>query len=63
MLFAELFRRENLDPTHAFYLGYEISKAVTALTLGKAYVQDRALDWGFLTRSEVAHRVDLGGAQ
>jgi len=63
VLFAELFRRENLDPTHAFYLGYEISKAVTALTLGKAYVQDRALDWGFLTRSEVAHRVDLGGAQ
>ena len=34
---------------HAFYLGYEMAKAVTALTLGKDYRQDEALDWGFLT--------------
>src|SRR5262249_44029474 len=38
----------NLDPSHAFYLGYELAKAVTALTLGKQYRQDQALDWGFL---------------
>jgi len=58
----ELFQRlqatgaKNLDPAHAFYLGYELSKAVTALTLGKLYRQDEALDWGFLTVSEQSHR-------
>jgi dihydropteroate synthase-like protein len=40
------------DPAHAFYLGYEMAKAVTALTLGKNYVQDEALCWGFLTVEE-----------
>ena len=44
------------DPSHAFYLGYEVSKAVTALTLGKNYTQDTALDWGHLTVEEVSHR-------
>ena len=43
------------DPSHAFYLGYELAKAVTALTLGKNYTQDQALDWGMLTRDEVSH--------
>jgi dihydropteroate synthase-like protein len=42
----------NLDASHAFYLGYELAKAVTALTLDKDYRQDQALDWGFLTRPE-----------
>jgi hypothetical protein len=46
----------NLDPAHAFYLGYELSKALTALTLDKQYRQDEALDWGYLTRPEVSHR-------
>jgi dihydropteroate synthase-like protein len=59
----ELFRRmqqqEAIDPTHAFYLGYELAKAVTALTLGKNYVQDQPLRWGFLTRYETSHQ---GGA-
>jgi hypothetical protein len=41
-----------LEPSHAFYLGYELSKAVTAVTLGKQYTQDQALQWGFLTVSE-----------
>lgn len=41
-----------VDASHAFYLGYELSKAVTALTLGKQYRQDQALDWGFLTVPE-----------
>jgi len=49
----ELFDQlKNVDPQHAFYLGYELSKAVTALTLGKQYRQDQALDWGFLTVPE-----------
>ncbi len=42
----------RLDASHAFYLGYELSKAVTALTLDKEYRQDEALNWGFLTREE-----------
>jgi dihydropteroate synthase-like protein len=43
------------DASHAFYLGWEMAKAVTALRLGKNYVQDEALRWGFLTREEKKH--------
>lgn len=46
-----------LDAGHAFYLGYEMAKAVTALTLGKDYRQDEALDWGFLTVPEGNHHL------
>jgi dihydropteroate synthase len=53
----ELFEKLGpLDPAHAFYLGYEMAKAVTALTLGKNYRQDEPLSWGFLTRPEVSAR-------
>ena len=45
------------DPAHAFYLGHELCKAKTALTLNKAYRQDQALDWGRLTEPEVSHRL------
>jgi hypothetical protein len=45
-----------IDASHAFYLGYELAKATTALTLNKDYRQDEALSWGFLTRPETAHR-------
>jgi dihydropteroate synthase-like protein len=56
-LFAEMLKRDSkLDAAHSFYLGYEFAKAVTALTLGKNYEQDRALRWGFLTVPEVSHR-------
>lgn len=49
----ELFDRlKDVDASHAFYLGYELAKAMTALTLGKQYTQDEALTWGFLTRPE-----------
>ena len=48
-LFEEMKQRANIDPAHAFYLGYELAKAVTALTLGKNYTQDQALRWGYLT--------------
>jgi dihydropteroate synthase len=51
-LFAQLQEVEEMDSAHAFYLGYELAKAVTALTLGKNYVQDQALRWGFLTAAE-----------
>ncbi len=44
------------DASHAFYLGYELMKAKTALTLSKSYRQDQALEWGFLTEPEVSHR-------
>src|SRR5262249_29066127 len=43
------------DPSHSFYLGYELMKAKTALTLGKTYSQDQAMDWGFLTEPEISH--------
>lgn len=45
-----------IDTDHAFYLGYEMAKAVIALQLGKQYRQDQALDWGLLTREEMSHR-------
>jgi len=51
----------NLDPSHAFYLGFEMSKALTALTLHKHYEQDEALDWGYLTREEKSHRLERKG--
>ncbi len=48
---------KNLDASHAFYLGFELAKAQTALTLGKNYTQDEALDWGYLTQVERSHRL------
>jgi dihydropteroate synthase len=55
-LFEQMQQRDSIDPSHAFYLGYEMAKAVTALTLGKNYTQDEALRWGFLTAPEQSHR-------
>ena len=53
----ELFRLMGVDdPSHAFYLGHELMKAKTALTLGKSYRQDQSLDWGFLTEPEIGRR-------
>jgi dihydropteroate synthase len=53
----DLFHRLGVeDPSHAFYLGWEMMKASLALQLGKNYTQDRALRWGFLTREEISHR-------
>jgi len=60
VLFRQMREREAIDPAHAFYLGYELAKAVTALTLGKNYVQDQALRWGFLTVPEESHRDKAG---
>jgi len=60
----ELFRRVRknaerpLSEGHAFYLGYEVCKAATALRLGKQYVQDEELDWGFLSTDGESHVSD-----
>jgi dihydropteroate synthase-like protein len=52
----------NVDASHAFYLGYEMCKAMTALQLGKQYNQDQSLDWGFLTIAEEdRHRLKKRG--
>ena len=59
-LFDQLLKQEqsaNVDATHAFYLGYELSKAHLALQLSKQYEQDQSLDWGYLTQPEVLHRL------
>lgn len=45
---------EPPDASHAFYLGFEMAKALTALTLGKDYRQDQALEWGYLSRPETS---------
>ena len=51
-LFDNIVQTVPIDASHAFYLGYELSKATTALTLVKQYRQDEALQWGFLTLAE-----------
>jgi len=58
-LFAELLAKnpKNLDASHAFYLGFEMCKALTAITLSKQYEQDEALRWGYLTKAERHHRL------
>lgn len=52
----EVFRQLGItEASHAFYLGYEMAKAATALTLAKNYTQDEPLDWGLHTKQEVSH--------
>jgi dihydropteroate synthase-like protein len=36
--------------SHAFYLGRELQKALLAVKLGKKYVQEEDLRWGYLSR-------------
>ncbi|MFM8579712.1 MAG: DUF6513 domain-containing protein [Planctomycetaceae bacterium] len=55
--------RDDIDPSHAFYLGYEAAKAVTALSLGKDYRQDQPLDWGYLTEPEAGHGPSQAAAE
>jgi dihydropteroate synthase-like protein len=62
-LFDQMSRGQEIDPSHAFYLGYEMAKAVTALTLGKNYTQDQALRWGFLTLAEKPHQAKIPPAE
>ncbi|MCE9553782.1 MAG: DUF6513 domain-containing protein [Planctomycetes bacterium] len=62
VIFEQLAARgpTNLDPAHAFYLGFEMAKASIALHLGKDYRQDEALQWGLLTVEERHHRLKRG---
>jgi dihydropteroate synthase len=60
-LFEQMQQHDAIDPAHAFYLGYEMAKAITALTLGKNYTQDEALRWGLLTVPEQSHRDKMKG--
>ena len=53
----ELDVAENVDPGHAFYLGFEMAKASLAILLGKQYDQDQPLKWGFLTPQDEHHRL------
>ena len=55
--------RGDVDSNHAFYLGYEMAKAMTALTLEKDYRQDQALDWGYLTEPEIGCAPSVAAAR
>jgi hypothetical protein len=37
------------DATQAFYLGKEMHKALLAVQLGKRYIQEEELRWGYLS--------------
>jgi dihydropteroate synthase-like protein len=45
-IFAQL---DMTDASHAFYLGRELEKAALAVQLGKKYVQDNDLRWGYMS--------------
>ncbi len=54
-----LFEKLGIDDaSHAFYLGYEMAKAVTAMRLGKNYVQDEPLSWGLLSEKAKSNNAD-----
>lgn len=49
VLFAAVKEDLGHDPVgHAFYLGRELMRAQTALVLGKRYIQEEPLRWGYL---------------
>lgn len=48
------------DSAHAFYLGRELNKAELALCLGKKYIQDYPLRWGYLN-SDKSKGSESGG--
>jgi dihydropteroate synthase-like protein len=48
-IFAQL---EVDDPSHAFYLGRELYKASLAVQLGKKYIQEQPLRWGYINRED-----------
>lgn len=43
---AALAANPDIDPSHAFYLGYEMARAEMTRLLGKRYVQDAAMGFG-----------------
>jgi dihydropteroate synthase-like protein len=49
----EIFSQLGVEEaTHAFYLGKELARAKLAITLGKTYRQEGALQWGYLTPAD-----------
>lgn len=53
----EIFGQLEVDePAHAFYLGKELARASLAVTLGKTYRQEGALQWGYLTPPDDAQQ-------
>jgi dihydropteroate synthase len=51
----------NMDPSHAFYLGYELARAEIALHLGKQYVQDAPMQWGLLGELKAGSSIAMHG--
>ena len=49
------------DADHAFYVGRELEKAAQAIRLGKRYVQDQPLRWGYLDEYLPGHHREVGG--
>lgn len=49
------------DADHAFYIGRELEKAAQAIRLGKRYVQDQPLRWGYLDEYLPGHHREVGG--
>ncbi|KIX12131.1 DUF6513 domain-containing protein [Dethiosulfatarculus sandiegensis] len=50
---ADLFARLEVSSAgHAFYLGRELERACLAVRLGKKYLQEKPLDWGYLDFKE-----------
>ena len=47
------------DASHAFYLGVELARAQIAHQLGKRYVQDEVLNWGFAQKANQDERKSL----
>ncbi len=50
---SEIFAQLGVDEaSHAFYLGRELQKAALAVRLGKKYLQEQDLRWGYLSEDE-----------
>lgn len=63
---GELFAALAVDePGHAFYLGRELERAALAVRLGKKYVQESPLRWGYLSGADdvAAQTGSQGGEQ
>jgi dihydropteroate synthase len=49
------------DSQHAFYVGRELEKASLAIRLGKRYVQDQSLRWGYLDKYQPGYHRGADG--
>jgi dihydropteroate synthase-like protein len=49
------------DARHAFYVGRELEKASLAMQLGKRYVQDQPLRWGYRDEYRAGHHREVDG--